>query len=106
MFEHVLQRQTLLRIGHKDPRDEVFRLGTHTLLVDLVRLQIEVLDVAISIVFCLSGERCRTSEEFKAENADRPNIDLIVVWLLIDELRGHVVHGATESCASLVNRVR
>lgn len=68
-------------------------------------LQVQICDVRVGVVFVAACEGRLPRHELVGEDADRPEINLVIVGFLVDELGGHIVNSATESCPPLVNRV-
>lgn len=77
----------------------------NSLLIDFGSLQVEIGDVAIGVLFILASEWCLPSQELVGKDAYSPDINLIVVGLLIDELRCHIVHCAAKGHPPLVDGV-
>ena len=105
MFKHVLQGQSLFRVSDQNSLYKVFSLRAHTFFIYLISLQIKILNVAISIILSLPGERSLACQKFIAEDAYCPNIYFVIIWFLIDKLRSHIVYSPAESSTSLIYSV-
>ncbi len=69
-------------------------------------LQVQVRYIRICVVFIFASEGSLACEKLECENSDRPMINLIIVGLLVNQFRRHIVHCPAKSRPSLVNRVR
>ena len=109
MQTHLLQAHALVGIGHEDLLAEVLRVvaqcvkGAHG-IVSL--LQVQVRDVRVGVVLILPCEGRLARQELEAEDAYGPLVDFLIVRLLVDKFRCHIIDCAAESRPSLVNSVR
>ncbi len=62
-------------------------------------------DVLAFLVVILALERCRPMNKLKQQNPEAPNIQLKVVRLVLDHLRGHIVERSTEGVPGPRRRV-
>lgn len=79
--------------------DEIFGVVRH----EARKAQIDGGDAAICLRVTLSLERWLANEELVAEHTEAPQVDLLVVHLTLDHLRGQVIEGATK-CATSANK--
>ena len=65
-------------------------------------LQVQISNVGIGVIFIAASEGSLARHQFVSKNTNCPQVNLVVIGLLVDQLRGNVVNGTTESCPSLV----
>jgi hypothetical protein len=95
------QGESLVRIISKNAADEVFDFVTQP----HGELQVYLFYSVIGCLVVLRLEGRIADDELVAEDAERPNVHLVVVGLVIDHLRRQIVESATEGLPPVVRSV-
>jgi hypothetical protein len=95
IFHQLLASPSLARVYYQEIRDDVFRRLRYVFPCRGIEIIASVLDFLEKLqrVFIIEG---REAAQQDVENdSDAPVITFLAVWLLIEDLWGHVTRGAT-----------
>eukprot|EP00968_Pinguiococcus_pyrenoidosus_P009874 scaffold770_cov255-Pinguiococcus_pyrenoidosus.AAC.27 len=105
MVRHVRERHPRVRVFHQKPRDQVLGVVRDGQLIFRRPLQVDLLDAPIRVRVRVRLKGGRPHQELVAEDAERPDVDALVVRFAFHHLRRKVVQGPAERLTPRSDRV-